>query len=52
MEKESRVVLGSLKSDGEVGPYEILEKKGTNTYKLVDQEGDIEDLIHAEHLKP
>ena len=35
-----------------VGPYEILEKKGPNTYKLVDQEGDIEDLVHAEHLKP
>ena len=24
-----------------VGPYEILEKKGPSTYKLVDQEGDI-----------
>ena len=35
-----------------VGPYDILEKKGPNTYKLVDQEGDIEDLVHAEHLKP
>ena len=34
-----------------VGPYEILEKKGPNTYKLVDQEGDIEDLVHVEYLK-
>ena len=35
-----------------VGPYEIVEKKGPNNYSLMDQEGDIEDLIHAEHLKP
>ena len=35
-----------------VGPYEILEKKGPNTYKLVDLEGDIVDLVHAKHLKP
>ena len=35
-----------------VGPYEIVEKEGPNTYSLRDQEGDIEDLIHAEHLKP
>ena len=35
-----------------VGPYEILEKKGPNTYILVDQDGDVEDLVHAEHLKP
>ena len=35
-----------------VGPYEIVEKKGPNTYSLMDQEGDMEDLIHAERLKP
>ena len=35
-----------------VSPYEILEKKGPNTYSLVDQDGDIEDLVHAEYLKP
>ena len=35
-----------------IGPYEIMEKKGPNTYSLMDQDGDIEDLIHAEHLKP
>ena len=35
-----------------VGPYEILEKERTNTYSLVDQDGDVEDLVHAGHLKP
>ena len=35
-----------------IGHYEIIEKKGPNTYSLIDQDGDVEDLIHAEHLKP
>ena len=35
-----------------VGPYDMLEKKGPNTYLLMDQDGDIEDLVHAENLKP
>ena len=35
-----------------VGPYEIVEKKGLNTYSLMNQKGSVEDLIHAEHLKP
>ena len=34
-----------------IGPYEIMEKKGLNTYSLMDQDGDVEDLIDAEHLK-
>ena len=29
-----------------------MPKKGPNTYSLMDQDGDFEDLIHAEHLKP
>ena len=34
-----------------IGLYEIMEKKGPNTYSLMDQDGDVEDLIQAEHLK-
>ena len=35
-----------------VGPYVIIEQCGSNTYKLADDNGEVEELIHAEHLKP
>ena len=35
-----------------VGPYEILENKGSNTYSLIVREGNTEELVHAEYLKP
>ena len=35
-----------------VGPYVILEIKGPNTYKLGDDRGQIDELVHSEHLKP
>ena len=34
-----------------VGPYVIMERTGTNTYKLADCDGRIEELVHSEHLK-
>ena len=35
-----------------VGPYVIVEQMGSNTYKLSDGDGQMEEMVHAEHLKP
>lgn len=33
------------------GPYLITEKRGTNTYRLLDADGAVEDIVNAKDLK-